>query len=72
MAYQVQNPVLVLVGAAASQGQKMFANDLFNAEMCESIKGLTPLLSEGKFDGLDAITMCQILNDRVQLSAIQF
>lgn len=66
MAYQVQNPILVLIGATASQGNKMFADDLFNVELVQSIKSLEPILSEGKFDGLNATTLCQIMNDRVQ------
>lgn len=66
MTYQVANPILALVGAAASNGQRMFAEDLFNVELADSIKGLAPILSEGKFDGLDARTLCQIINDRVR------
>lgn len=66
MAYQVGNPILALVGAAASVGNRMFADELFNAEMSKSISSLEPILSEGKFDGCNALTLCQIINDRVQ------
>lgn len=69
MAYQVENPILVLVGATASAGNSMFADELFNVEMASSIKGLSPLISEGKFDGLTAVTMCRVIHDRVTLWA---
>lgn len=69
MAYQVSNPILVLVGATASAGNAMFADELFNVHLCESLHGLDPLLSEGKFDGLSAVNMCRIIHDRVTLWA---
>lgn len=66
MASNVTNPILVLVGATASVGNRMFAEELFNVELFESVKSLAPILSEGKFDGLPAVLLCQIINDRVK------
>jgi len=70
MAYNVANPILVLVGAAASNGQRMFAEELFSVELSNSVESLSPLLSEGKFDGLPAVLLCQIVNDRVKNRSI--
>lgn len=60
------NPIFALVGATASVGNRMFAEELFNVELGDSIESLAPILSEGKFDGLPAVLLCQIIDDRIK------
>lgn len=69
MSYQISNPILALVGATASVGNSMFAEELFNVEFCESLNGLDALTNEGKFDGMTSVNMCRVIHSRIAIWA---